>query len=45
MECGTCHSVHNKGNTGESLLWRSDAQSRLCLTCHDKGTNPGNATP
>jgi predicted CXXCH cytochrome family protein len=41
MECGTCHSVHNKGNTGERLLWRSDTQSRLCLTCHDKGTDPG----
>jgi predicted CXXCH cytochrome family protein len=45
MECGTCHSVHNKGNTGESLLWRSDAQSRLCLTCHDKGTNPAAIIP
>jgi predicted CXXCH cytochrome family protein len=40
MECGTCHSVHNTGNTGETLLWRSDARSRLCLTCHDKGTDP-----
>lgn len=37
MECGTCHSVHNKGNTGERLLWRSDQNSELCLTCHDKG--------
>ena len=37
MECGTCHSVHNKGNTGETLLWRSDQNSELCLTCHDKG--------
>ncbi|MBI5506158.1 MAG: hypothetical protein HY899_15290, partial [Deltaproteobacteria bacterium] len=45
MECGTCHSVHNKGNTGESLLWRSDVNSQLCLTCHDKGTDPGTATP
>ena len=45
MECGTCHAVHNKGNTGESLLWRSDAASRLCLTCHDKGTDPGVTTP
>lgn len=45
MECATCHSVHNKGNTGERLLWRSDEQSRLCLTCHDKGNNPGTATP
>jgi len=47
MECGTCHSVHNKGNTGESLLWRSDAGSRLCLTCHDKGdpAGPGATTP
>ncbi len=38
MECGTCHSVHNKGNAGETLLWRSDQNSELCLTCHDKGT-------
>jgi predicted CXXCH cytochrome family protein len=38
MECGTCHSVHNTGNSGETLLWKSDARSRLCLTCHDKGT-------
>ena len=45
MECGTCHSVHNKGNTGEMLLWRSDQNSRLCLTCHDKGTDPGTTTP
>ncbi len=37
MECGTCHSVHNKGNGGETLLWRSDQNSELCLTCHDKG--------
>ena len=41
MECATCHSVHNKGNTGERLLWRSDASSRLCLTCHDKGDYDG----
>jgi predicted CXXCH cytochrome family protein len=37
LECGTCHSVHNKGNTGETLLWRSDQNSELCLTCHAKG--------
>ena len=36
MECGTCHSVHNKGNTGESFLWTSDANSQLCLSCHIK---------
>lgn len=45
MECGTCHSVHNTGNTGESLLWRSDTDSRLCLTCHAKGQDPGTVTP
>ena len=45
MECATCHSVHNKGNSGETLLWRSDRNSQLCLTCHDKGTDPGTATP
>jgi len=37
MECATCHAVHNKGNSGETLLWRSDQNSELCLTCHDKG--------
>jgi len=45
LECASCHSVHNKGNTGEMLLWRSDARSNLCLTCHDKGLDPGAATP
>jgi len=43
MECATCHAVHNTGNTGESLLWRSDTQSRMCLTCHIKGTDPTKA--
>ena len=37
LECASCHSVHNKGNSGERLLWRSDQNSELCLTCHDKG--------
>lgn len=38
LECASCHSVHNTGNEGESLLWRSDRNSELCLTCHIKGT-------
>lgn len=37
MECPSCHSVHNTGNDGEALLWRSDQNSELCLTCHAKG--------
>jgi len=37
LECATCHSVHNTGNGGEALLWRSDQNSELCLTCHNKG--------
>jgi predicted CXXCH cytochrome family protein len=37
LQCGSCHDVHNKGNSGEKLLWRSDQNSELCLTCHDKG--------
>lgn len=36
LQCASCHSVHNKGNTGERLLWRSDQNSELCITCHDK---------
>ncbi len=38
MECSTCHAVHNKGNTGEKLLYVSDQNSNLCLSCHNKGT-------
>ena len=37
LECASCHSVHNTGNSGEVLLWRSDQNSELCLTCHAKG--------
>jgi len=44
MECGTCHSVHNTGNSGETLLWRSDGNSALCLTCHIKGPLPSPGT-
>ena len=38
MECATCHAVHNTGNTGEKLLYVSDQNSNLCLSCHLKGT-------
>jgi len=38
MECSTCHAVHNKGNSGEKLLYVSDRNSNLCLSCHNKGT-------
>jgi len=41
MECATCHAVHNTGNTGEELLWRSDKHSNMCLTCHHKGVVTG----
>lgn len=43
MECATCHSVHNTGNSGEALLWRSDVNSELCVTCHAKA--PYTAAP
>jgi hypothetical protein len=36
MECTTCHDVHNKGNSGEKLLWVSDRNSNLCCSCHLK---------
>ena len=46
LECASCHSVHNTGNSGESLLWRSDVNSELCLTCHMKGVyTPPPAAP
>lgn len=37
MECTSCHAVHNKGNSGEKLLYVSDQNSNLCFSCHDKG--------
>jgi predicted CXXCH cytochrome family protein len=37
VECVSCHSVHDKNNTGSKFLWTDDnTQSQLCLTCHDK---------
>jgi predicted CXXCH cytochrome family protein len=47
MECSTCHAVHNTGNTGEKLLYVSDKNSNLCLSCHAKGwkTAPITAAP
>lgn len=35
LECASCHDVHN--STGlEHLLVKSNDQSALCLTCHNK---------
>lgn len=35
VECSSCHDVHNAfGNP--NLLYRSNANSELCLTCHAK---------
>ncbi|MEJ2684850.1 MAG: cytochrome c3 family protein [Candidatus Sulfobium sp.] len=45
MECSTCHAVHNKGNTGEKLLYVSNANSNLCLSCHNKGTKTATIAP
>ena len=39
LECGSCHDVHNnKGDapTSQHLLIVSNANSALCLTCHNK---------
>ena len=38
MECSSCHDVHNTANGGlNSFLLRIDnANSALCLACHDK---------
>jgi predicted CXXCH cytochrome family protein len=37
MECVTCHDVHNSNNQGaEKFLWKSDANSSFCVTCHLK---------
>jgi predicted CXXCH cytochrome family protein len=35
IECGSCHNVHDPGTDGH-FLRTSMADSRLCLTCHNK---------
>ena len=35
VECASCHDVHNTANIAK-LLTVSNADSGLCLTCHDK---------
>ncbi len=35
MECASCHDVHNGSGIG-FLLVKSNANSALCLTCHNK---------
>lgn len=39
LECASCHDVHNGGaaaSVNDHLLVITQAQSRLCLTCHNK---------
>jgi predicted CXXCH cytochrome family protein len=37
MECASCHDVHNtKAVPGTKLLVKDNAESALCLTCHNK---------
>lgn len=45
MECSTCHAVHNKGNSGEKLLYVSDKNSNLCFSCHNKGSKTATIAP
>ena len=35
FECASCHDVHNKAGN-EALLYISNEESALCLTCHNK---------
>jgi predicted CXXCH cytochrome family protein len=35
VECGSCHDVHNSQNL-DKFLWKSNAGSGLCLSCHQK---------
>lgn len=37
VECASCHDVHNtKSAANSKLLLKSNANSALCLTCHNK---------
>jgi len=35
LECASCHNPHNESGVAKLLL-KSNANSALCLTCHDK---------
>ena len=35
IECGSCHDVHNSVGL-DKLLWKANAGSALCLSCHIK---------
>ena len=35
VECASCHDVHSE-QSNVNLLYRDNANSTLCLTCHDK---------
>jgi predicted CXXCH cytochrome family protein len=35
IECGSCHDVHNSQSL-DNFLWKSNAASALCLSCHQK---------
>lgn len=35
LQCASCHDVHNSANL-DYLLVKSNLNSALCLTCHDK---------
>ncbi len=36
MTCASCHDVHNKENPEQYLLVNMEANSEICLTCHNK---------
>lgn len=36
MTCASCHDVHNKENPESYLLINVQAESTICLTCHNK---------
>lgn len=36
VECSSCHDVHNQYAAASYLLVKSNANSGLCLTCHNK---------
>jgi predicted CXXCH cytochrome family protein len=35
IECGSCHDVHNSQSL-PALLWKDNAGSALCISCHQK---------
>ena len=36
LECASCHDVHDTATVPQNMLRKSNVNSGLCMTCHNK---------